>query len=142
MQNMEDRLNILRRMVKNRIHMDTFEQSKKQETGKKKVKKDKSNDSEELQISEFAIEAVLKRYLRYCIDQQGIDFIYWRAKTVHNSKKSYKEQQMIKYALFMSDQKEIKLRVDKDNLQTDTNNLGNKIENLIPCLKADSDITE
>jgi hypothetical protein len=105
MQNMEDRLNILRRMVKNRINMDAFELNKKQES-KKKSKKAERTDFD-LQISEFAIESVLKRYLRYCIDQQGIDFIYWRANTVHNSKKSYKEQQMIKYALFMSHQKEI-----------------------------------
>lgn len=49
---------------------------------------------------------------------------------------------MIKYALFLNHEKEIHLRVDKDNLQTDTNSMGDKIEDLIPCLMADLDISD
>ena len=83
-QNMEDRENILKKMVKNRLGVDNMERIALKKRGNKKAV-----DPEQM-IPDFAIEAVLKRYLRYCIDQQGINFIFWRANTVHNSKKSFK----------------------------------------------------
>lgn len=44
--------------------------------------------------------------------------------------------------MFLTKVKPIYLRNEKDHLVTDYNNLGDKIEEILPCLKGDIELTE
>lgn len=120
--------------------------------GKKSSKKTSKKDKEQAannRPSAKSIEAVLKRYLRFCKDQQSVNFILWRKLGYANEDRSLEYQRNIKYALFLQQRNQIKLSTlqRKENgaagekvriYQMDPSQLGGEITQLIPILKPET----
>lgn len=120
-------------------HLDAqaaAEAAQEKKSSKKSLKREKDQTGSN-RPTNAAIDAVLQRYLRYCKDQQSINFIIWRKLGYANEARSQEDHRTIKYALLLQQRNHIPLRGDK-GIITDPSQLGQEVTHLIPILKPES----